>query len=245
MGRGKISKDLVSTLNNLYPDLGLVGKLLKEAHQGKGTATRKLLSCSFVSNALAAEGLTGSNTGTHGVAPAVALGKCKLELASTSTGMSRIDTADNLGFDIDDKIFIEGRVKFVRDAAAASKLFFGLCSTSHATDVASSSHHAVFCITDSGTATTLTIYSKDGSTTNSAIASGITVANDTYYTFKIDLSNKSDVKFYVDNKLCPIKTIDMSAYASNLQPIVQLQKGAVTTSSTAYVDYLRVESDRA
>lgn len=239
-----MGRDLVTRLNNFYPDLGLVGKLLKEAHQSGATATRKVLSCGFVSNALAAEGLTGANTATHGVAPAFSGGTLEIALASTDAGYSQVSLNDHLPFLITEKPFMEIPVKFVRGGAVATNTYIGFGSAKNA-DAESMTEYAMFKIADSGTALTLSIMTDDA-TTDEEEATGISIENDTEYTFKIDASDQTNVKFYVNNQLCPVTTsMTLADYAGGFQPIFQIQKGAVTSTAKAVASYLRVESDRA
>jgi len=244
MARGKIGKDLVSYLNNLYPDLGLVGKILKEAHQGRATATRRILDAGAAGTDLAYDGLTGATSGAgSGNTPVVSDGTFLIGLNGAGAGYSQISANDNLAFTTTDKPFIEGRVKFTRGGAQATKTFFGFCAAK-GVDLQATAKHCVFKINDTGAALSLLICTKDGVITNTNIATNYTIVNDTYYTFKIDASNLSDVKFYVNNDLIPNISIDISNYTGGYQPIFQQEKGAVASTASSTSTYFRVESDR-
>jgi len=355
MSRGKLNKDLVGYLNNLYPSLGLVGKLIKEGHQNRATATRRILDAGFAGSTIAYDGLYGHATAVTGVAPALHDGFCTFGLDGSGQGQSTLDTKDELMYLTLEKPFLETKAGYKRGSATPTveidvltfdleathgsfvvsyngvdspapvaynanlatvaagikaqllllglpatitvapvaltwvagftvtftgvygpatlgidstllldvmnaaltptitptplgttidaMMYIGFCSANNI-DFETATFYLGFKIYDDGTNIHLYIVSEDGTVTNSNTPTNITILEGVLYTFKIDISDSSDVKFYVDGKMCDCPRIDFSNLISGIQPCMQLQKLADDSDSEAGATYFRVESNR-
>jgi len=158
--------------------------------------------------------------------------------------------SDVLNYDIDLLQSIEFRVKMGQATAdSATSLAFGLCSARNDA-IDSLAAHASFRVIGASSTTAVYLESDDGVTDKDDIASGQSLVN-AYKRFVIDFSGgKSDVKFYMEDangglvRVGASTTFDMSGYTAGLQPYVQLQKTADTTTDSVVVDYVRIESKR-
>ena len=64
--------------------------------------------------------------------------------------------------------------------------------------------------------------------------------------FRIDLTDPSDVKFYLDNQqLLLSTTFDVSAFSGRLQPYFSLDKGSGTGTGSLTIDWVRLAATRA
>ncbi len=100
------------------------------------------------------------------------------------------------------------------------------------------------------TSTTLVVTETDDNTNdNDDKATALTLIN-AWKLFKIDMTNLSDVKFYMtdgNSKLVRVSqgtTFDLSAYTSCVQPVFQLQKSATAATDGVSIDYVRVTGRR-
>jgi len=91
---------------------------------------------------------------------------------------------------------------------------------------------------------------NDGSN-NTGIDSAVDVVDDTYYVFKIDWNDLSDVKFYYRaigattwTRLASGTTFDASDLSSTLTPIVMVEKTTNDTTADVRVDRITVASGR-
>lgn len=90
--------------------------------------------------------------------------------------------------------------------------------------------------------------SDDTTNDNDDVATGITVTTGEYRIFRIDFTDLSNVKFYVDGaRVAAGTTFDMSNLAGAeliLQPYISLDKDADVGVGSLYVDYVKVWSRR-
>lgn len=169
-------------------------------------------------------------------------GGLRMLLASTSEVENLcVYMGDVLPFDIDEIVTVEIIAKTVASLSAASSLAFGLCSARNDA-IASLSQYAAFrCIGSNA----VVIDTKDGTTSNAQIATGLTLAA-TWKRFKMDFASrnttmdppsvakgrKSNIEFYGANDNGSLRRVasgtrfDMSAYGGGLQLFAQLQKTA-------------------
>jgi len=152
---------------------------------------------------------------------------------------------DDLNFDIDLLVSIEFFIKMGQASVnAATSLAFGLGSARN-DDPDSIAEHALFRVIGADSTTAVVVETDDGTNNNDDVATGKTLIN-AYKRCLIDFSGgKSDVKFYIDGaRVASGTTFDMSNYSAGLQPIVQLQKTAATSTDSVVIDYVRIVSRR-
>lgn len=99
--------------------------------------------------------------------------------------------------------------------------------------------HAVFSFDGSGICT---INTDDGTNENSAVATGVTVLNTEWHVYRIDFTDYTDVKFYIDGVgVATSTTFMMDDIASPLvQPFVNLTKAAGAGVGTILLDYIKI-----
>tara|TARA_R110002051_G_scaffold197248_5_gene264787 strand:+ start:4704 stop:5492 length:789 start_codon:yes stop_codon:yes gene_type:complete len=92
--------------------------------------------------------------------------------------------------------------------------------------------------------------SDDGTTNNDDVDSGVDFTSGAYHVYKIDMSDTSDVRFYVDGKLANNgNTFDMSAIAATdyLEPVilfVRTNAGGTERAHSLDIDYINISSKR-
>lgn len=150
----------------------------------------------------------------------------------------------NSPFDIDKAPIFEARLAvFDIGDNAALDIDFGLASDTHATDFESIAAFAAFHL--NGTNLSVLCHSDDGVTDTAPVDSTVDLVDDTYANFKIDVSDKSDVKFYINGaRVCSSTTFDISAYTGALTPIVLVEKTSDDTTFDVRVDRIRVQAQR-
>ena len=87
----------------------------------------------------------------------------------------------------------------------------------------------------------------DGTTDNDDNDTGVDYASGTYQVFKIDMSDLTDVKYYIDGTQCVLpEKIDVSAMAATdyLQPYIEIQKDTGAEVHEVHIDYISVLWDR-
>jgi hypothetical protein len=150
----------------------------------------------------------------------------------------------SLPFDVDDSPIFECRLAIydIGDNAALD-FNFGLASGTHATDFDSVSQYAAFHL--DGTDLSVKCRSKDGTTTVADTDTTIDLVDDTFATFKIDATDKSNVKFYINgSQVLTSTTFTLAAYTSRLTPIVHVEKTADDTTMELRLDRIRVSCKR-
>ena len=85
----------------------------------------------------------------------------------------------------------------------------------------------------------ITVETDDTTNETSKVATGVTVLADVYHIFRIDCSDPTSVKFYIDGaQVAASTTFDVSTVPTiALQQCVRLSKGAATTVGEVYLDY--------
>lgn len=132
---------------------------------------------------------------------------------------------------------------------AALDIDFGVASDDHATDFESIDEFVAFHL--NGANLSLLTHSDDGTTDTAAVDSGVDLVDDTYYCFKIDWTDNSDVKFYYRamgattwTRLNSGTTFDVSASIQSWTPIVMVEKTSNDTTADVRLDRIRVNSTR-
>lgn len=129
---------------------------------------------------------------------------------------------------------------------AAVDMDWGLASDDHATDFESIAEFVSFHV--DGTDLSLKIHSDDGTTDTAAVDTGVDLVDDTFYAFKIDFNDLSDVKFYYRaigdttwTRLASGSTFDVSAASANWTPIIMAEKTSDDSTFDLRIDRVRVQ----
>jgi hypothetical protein len=129
-----------------------------------------------------------------------------------------------------------------------SEIYFGLAGDYVEGPIAEAdagpAEHIFFCFDGSGACK---IFTDDTSTDNDAVATGVTVVADAYHIFKIDCSDPTSVKFYIDGaQVAASTTFTVNAVAAlALQPFLICHKETGTGLGNIYVDYVRCWQKRS
>ena len=133
--------------------------------------------------------------------------------------------------------------------AAAVDIDFGLASDDHATDFEAIAEFVAFHL--DGSDLSLKLHSDDGTTDTGAVDTTVDLVDNTYYAFRIDYSDLSDVKFYYRalgavawTRLAAGSTFDVSAATANWTPIVMVEKTTDDTTFDVRLDRARVQAER-
>ena len=169
-------------------------------------------------------------------------GEFALTLAATPEAEDAVlYHGDRKTFDIDSKLVFECRAK-VTTPGASTTVVFGVAGD-HNLDKDSVAQHAWFRL-EAGL--DLLLETDDGTTDNDDKDTTLNVVSGTYYTFKIDLTDPSDVKFFVDNQqMLSSFTFDMSAFSGRLQPYFSLDKSSGTGTAGLTIDWVRLSATRS
>ena len=175
-----------------------------------------------------------SSSGAPTYAPVTSGRGVKVDLASTAEVENVcLSFGDNLSLDIDDIHNVVMDVKMNQaDLDAATQFAIGLASARNDA-IDSIAHALLFRLVGSNA---LVVESDDSVNNNDDVATGTTLVNVTKQ-LKINLTNKADVRFYVDGQpVATNTTFDMSNYSGALQFFAQIQK-----TSDANVDGFTIE----
>jgi hypothetical protein len=151
---------------------------------------------------------------------------------------------ENSPVDIDKSPVFECRLAiFDIGDDAALDIDFGLASDDHATDFDAIATFAAFHL--DGAALSVLCHSDDGTTDTAPVDSTIDLVDNTYATFKIDICDKADVKFFINGtRVLSGTTFDISAYTGALTPIIMVEKTSNDTTADVRADRVRVQSQR-
>lgn len=151
----------------------------------------------------------------------------------------------SLPFDVDQNPIFEARVAIydIGDDAALD-INIGLASGTHATDFDSVAQYAAFHL--NGADLSVNCRSKDGTTTVADTDTTVDLVDDTFALLKIDATDKSDVKFFINGtRVLESTTFTLAAYSGALTPIVHVEKTSDNTTADVRVDWIRVRAERA
>lgn len=150
---------------------------------------------------------------------------------------------DALNFNLDKGVVFECRATIHTAPTVQSEIYFGLANAYVEGPIAEADAgptiHALFCFDG---ALTPTLHTDDTSNDNDAVATGVTEVADTYSIFRIDASDVSDVKFYIDGaRVGSGTTFDMSTGANVVvQPYLFAHKETGAGDGVVYFDYVKV-----
>lgn len=157
---------------------------------------------------------------------------------------------DNLGLSINQGLVIEARLTFTTLPTTGTETVqavWGVASAHNAT-LDSVSINAWFRL-ESGANTTLLWETDDDTTNDDDNSTGITLVASTYNIYRIDFTDLTAVKFYVDDAL--VGTGDMSGAAGadfKVQPYFNVSKvksAQNTGTGTMVIDYIRIFQNRS
>lgn len=168
-----------------------------------------------------------------------------LHEATSGAQTITLSFADTLPIDPTKKPIIEMRLKINFAGAAFSadqRIVFGLASARNAT-LDSVASNVWFRI--EGANLNILWETDDGAADDDDNDSTIDIVDDTFTTFRIDMTDLADIKFYVDDVLAGGGTAAAALTESNkLQPYIEIQRDAGTEVEAVHIDYIDVEWDR-
>ncbi len=169
-------------------------------------------------------------------------GEFALTLAATAEAEDAVlYHGDRKTFDIDSKLVFECRAKATTPGSGVT-VVFGVAGD-HNLDKDSMAQNAWFRLQGG---LDLLVETDDGTTDIDDQDSTINLTSGTYYVFKIDLTDPSDVKFYLDNqRILPSVTFNMSAFSGRLQPYFSLDKASGTGTGALTTDWVRLTATRS
>lgn len=190
---------------------------------------------------------TATGTGTDEAVDYVAASSGTFQLAHGGTSEAqtmRLDFGDALLIPANNRPWFTCRWKLNLVGAALSadqRLVVGLASAYNAT-LDSVAANAWFRV--EGASLNLLAETDDGTTDDDDNDTTHDIADDTYLTTEIDMSDLSAVKFWVNGET--LTTLSMADLGGSqlLQPIVALQRDAGTELDAVDIDYIRISWDR-
>lgn len=209
----------------------------------------------FVGKALnVTDSIWGTNDTSSGGTPTIAIvadaadGKFALAFDNTSEAqVVGLDWNDELNIDVDKSPVFICKLSVDANLNAADEFAFGFAGAQNDT-LDNIAQNAWFRLDG---AMSLLLESDDGTTDTDDQDTGVDLVAATEYEFKIDVSDKSDVKFYYRTTLdgawtalLATTTFDISAYSGNLQPLFQLAKSSGAQTTGVKIDYVKVSWDR-
>lgn len=174
-----------------------------------------------------------------------------LALALTAAGEKQeagITRGDQRQWILNRGLIFEARAAAVVLPTDQAELYFGLAGDYVEGPIAEAdagpAEHMFFCLDGSGA---VKIFTDDGTTNNDAIATGVTLTAGTYAIFRIDASDPTSVKFYINGaRVAASTTFNMNATpALALQPFAMAHKEAGAGVGTLGIDYIRVWQNRS
>jgi len=183
---------------------------------------------------------------TEAIVADSANGQFLLHLAATSEAEDAVlYMGDNKNFDVGSGLIFECRLDMAVVPGTGVCAVFGMAGD-HNLDKDSVTEHAWFRLQASAA---LLAESDDTTNDNNDIATGITLVAGTYNIFRIDFTDLTDVKFYVDGaRVASGTTFDMSnltAAEQQMQPYFSLDKASGTTLGDLNIDYVRIFQNRS
>jgi hypothetical protein len=172
-------------------------------------------------------------------------GQFLLHLAATSEAEdAALYHGDNKTFDVGNDLIFEARVNMAVSPGTGVVAVLGMCGN-HALDKDANTEHAWFrfqasmvCLTES----------DDTTNDNDDTATGHTAVAGTYDIYRIDFTDLTDVKFFINGaRVSQATTFDMSnlsASEQQMQPYFALDKALGTGLGDMNIDYVKIYSNR-
>jgi hypothetical protein len=188
---------------------------------------------------IAATGVGGPATVTN------ALSNVTLHLEADDETEDAGIYSDTLTFNIDKGPIFETRIDVAVLPTLAAEVHIGFQGEAHVADdqvaAADDIDYHIFFVLDGGGA--YVIYTDDHSVAghNTAVATGITAVPGTYNVLRIDCTDASDVKFYIDGAgVAKTTTFNLSNGSMNMMPNIMVTKAGSAGLCDLNVDYVRV-----
>lgn len=168
------------------------------------------------------------------------------ELALTNANeaqLAGLSFGDHRPFVLNRGLVMEARVRFTVVPTGAVIVTVGLAGDHNA--AADSVAESIWFRADGNG--TLTVENDDTANETSKVATGVTLAQNTWAVLRIECTNPASVEFYINgNRVAGSTTFNMNTTPTLvLQPYITIRKGAATTVGTMEVDYVRVWQNRA
>lgn len=145
-------------------------------------------------------------------------------------------------FSVYNGLIFEARVYVAVAPTGNAEIIVGVAGDDNST-ADSVDTHAWFKLL--GSAATALLWESDDGTTDDDDNAAATVAATTWYVLRIDATDSSHVRFYVDGVSVGEADIDqVDATTGLVQPYIALQKASGSGVGTLYVDYVRVWANR-
>ncbi|MBE9581186.1 MAG: hypothetical protein IMF18_06165 [Proteobacteria bacterium] len=191
-------------------------------------------------------GVVDVGDATEAIVDDSANGQFLLHLHATSEAEDAVlYMSNNKTFDVGSGLIFECRLDMAVVPGTGVCAVFGMCGD-HNLDKDSATEQAWFRLQASAV---LLTESDDTTNNNDDTATGITLVAGTYNIFRIDFTDISDVKFFVDGvRVSASTTFDMSnltAGEQQMQPYFSLDKASGTALGDLNIDYVKIWSDRS
>jgi hypothetical protein len=171
--------------------------------------------------------------------------------ATAETEEAGIYSRDSKDFNLDKGVIFECRLAVHVAPTLAGEVMIGFQNDSYSTGsnrILNADETAIYSVfgyyATLGTGLIPAIRTDDGTNDSGIVTSAVTAhVLDAYHVFRIDASDVSSVKFYIDKaRVASSTTFNMSAGTNVMvQPIVMVQKnGANAGLADIYVDYIRM-----
>jgi len=149
-----------------------------------------------------------------------------------------------LGWDISKGLIVEFRVNLAVLPTLVAEGHIGVLGEAIVDDkqISSADDYAEHCVFSWDGSGAVTINADDGTNETTAAATGETVLAAAYHVYRIDFTDDSNVRFYIDGEdVTPAAGVDMSDIASPLvQPVAFLTKHDGAGLGTMNVDYIKI-----
>lgn len=155
-----------------------------------------------------------------------------------------IDMGDQRQFNVKAGLVFECRINVAVLPTLTGQAVFGMCGD-HNLDKDAATESCWFKLDGSGA---VLAESDDTTNDNDDISTGVTAVAGTYNIYRIDFTDISDVKFFIDGvSVATAQTFDLSNLSDAeglMQPYFSLDKGADAGLGTLDLDYVRIWSER-
>jgi hypothetical protein len=183
---------------------------------------------------------------TEAIVADSANGVFKLHLAATSEAEDAVlYMYDNKNFDVGSGLIFEVRIDMGVAPGTGVCAVFGMAGD-HNLAKDSVTEHAWFRL-DASMA--IKVETDDTTNDNDDVTTGVTAVAGTYNVFRIDFTDLTDVKFYIDGaRVASGTTFDMSnltAGEQQMQPYFSLDKASGTGLGDMNIDYVKCFQDRS
>jgi hypothetical protein len=147
---------------------------------------------------------------------------------------------DKLALDLDKMRGFECRIRQGQATAdATTQIAWGMSGDRNDT-IDTMAVAAIFRIVGGDSTTNIVLETDDASENNDDIASGTTLVA-AWKICRIDFTDKTDIKFYVnDARVGSATTFGMANHTGGVQPFFQLQKASDANADSVEIDYVRL-----